>query len=473
MKTAHPQPNARESSPASVTNRASIHNASEVDKTSMPVLRQTRIRDLVPIVIHEALCVGGRPDSSIGEPTQLGEKIEVRTRSSSGHASFRTIEWSVRPDVPEVLPLDERDLSKLISCIFLNAVKFTENGTIAVVVSLSKSLQLVKINIIDNGAGIPEDFLPELFKPFSREDGSLTRSREGLGLGLLVAKGLARKLGGDLCLIRTDTFGECRGSEFEIKVPIAGVELGNRPDTPLDGTPTPSGSSPLLLRSVATSLPKPALFASWQAFSDAKDNIQPPAASSQSNGPTESSIRGMPASLAKVQTSIRSSYDRKLAEKYPLTFLVAEDNKINRKLLVSMLAKLGYKDVYEAFDGREAVRVMKRMVSSETDRSHCEHRARSGGGLRPVDVVLMDLWMPEMDGYEAAEKILDIFRSEFDTGGGPLRLTPPIVLAVSADVTEETITRATTVGMDGFMKKPYKLVDLQRVIEEVCSQDEL
>jgi CheY-like chemotaxis protein len=474
MEAAHPQPNPCMPGPAPATRQASTYNASEADTTPTPALRQSRIRDLLPVIIHEALRVGGRPDSSIGKPTQLGEKIEVRTRSSNGHASFRIIEWSVQPDVPEVLPLDERDLSKLVSCIFLNAVKFTENGTIAVVVSLSKSLRSARINIIDSGAGIPKDFLPELFKPFSREDDSLTRSREGLGLGLLVAKGLARKLGGDLYLVRTDTWGQSQGSEFEIKVPIAGIESGSRPDTPLDRTPTPSSTSPLLLRSgssyMATSFPKPAHTASLQASSDAKDNVQQPIASSQSDAPTRSSIRRMSSSPSKMPMSIRSSFDRKLAEKHPLTFLVAEDNKINRKLLVSMLAKLGYKDIYEAHDGREAVRIMKEIASSESDTSHHEHRPGAGRALKRVDVILMDLWMPEMDGYEATEKILDMFKSGPETAGGPLRVATPTVLAVSADVTEKTNSRARTVGMEGFMTKPYTLVDLQRLIEEICSQ---
>jgi hypothetical protein len=79
--------------------------------TTTTRLRPSRIRELVPTVIYEALRVGGRPDSSVGQPTPLGERIEVRTRSSNGHASYQIIEWSVKADVPEVVPVDERDLS--------------------------------------------------------------------------------------------------------------------------------------------------------------------------------------------------------------------------------------------------------------------------------------------------------------------------------------------------------------------------
>jgi len=154
----------------------------------------------------------------------------------------------------------------------------------------------------------------------------------------------------------------------------------------------------------------------------------------------------------------RTSYDKKLSEKYPLTFLVAEDNKINRKLLVNMLNKFGYKDIYEAFDGVEAVRVMKEVTATSA----------ASKGYKPVDLVLMDLWMPEMDGYEATEHILRLFKESKSNTGVP----QPTILAVSADVTDEAIDRATRTGMEGFMTKPYKLMDLQRLIEEFCVRNQ-
>ena len=441
------------------------HSSVATEPSATPNLRQSRIRDLVPIVIHEALRVGGRPDSSIGQPTPLGERIEVRTRSSNGHSSYQIIEWSVQTDVPETLMVDERDLSKLVSCVFLNAIKFTENGTISVVVSLSQSLRSVRINVIDSGAGIPKEFVPQLFKPFSQEDASLTRTREGLGLGLLVAKGIARKLGGDLKLIHTETSGPRKGSEFEIKVPVGCHDLGSIPGSPFDRTPTPSSSGPQLPRSdssyAATSYPRPALTTPRLPSPELQDHVQFPTSSPGSPKPSPSPLRRMSSTASKTPLSERNAIDRRLALKYPLTFLVAEDNKINRKLLVNMLSKLGYEDVYEAFDGREAVRLVKEIAAATDDRHAQENRLETQRSFKPVDIVLMDLWMPEMDGYEATEKIFECM---------PASIPPPTVIAVSADVTEKAISRATAVGMEGFMTKPYKLVDLQRLIEEICNR---
>lgn len=110
-----------------------------------------------------------------------------------------------------------------------------------------------------------------------------------------------------------------------------------------------------------------------------------------------------------------------------------------------MLRKLGYDNILEAHDGTEAVRQMS--------------LPRAKG--EEVDMVLMDLWMPLMDGYEATERIL---KGECCQRG---RKTPT-VLAVTADVTDGAQARVAEVGMKGFLSKPYKMHDLQRLIEEFC-----
>lgn len=442
----------------------------------------SNIREVLPVVINDSLRTGGRPDFSASEPTPFGEKIEARTRSSNGFSTKQVVNWTVQPDVPYMIPIDERDLSKLVGAVFLNAVKFTENGEIDIRVRLSDNKKYVVITITDTGDGIPENFQPELFKAFSKEDDSLTRTKEGLGLGLLVAKGLARRVGGDLTLVRTAVEGPAKGSEFEIKIPLEAVESNSRSSTPFRATNETATARSL----PCTSAPNHAKLHVTTPI--VRRNSSPePSSPKLTNSILElraespqPQIRRRISSTPRVPINNKTSHDRNLAQKYPLTFLVAEDNKINRKLLVSMLGKFGYKNVYEAYDGKEAVRVMDKLVKDR----QTQLRGRSRNSIATVnshavvDVILMDLWMPEMDGYQATEKILDMFTPEGSDASNnsdiPDDLTtsiyglPPTVLAVSADVTDAAIEKATNVGMAGYMSKPYKMMDLQKLILEFC-----
>lgn len=369
------------------------------------------------------------------------------------------------------MTVDERDLAKLVSCVFLNAIKFTERGKISLRAALSNtSRRFIIINVVDTGPGIPPAFIPNLFKAFSREDDSLTRQKEGLGLGLLVAKGLARRIGGELLCVRSDIAGPHRGSEFELRVPISMLDANSRMATPAPtpsrfsadeaslsnprgrqtssvhrrGTPRPHGSG-------ATKTPDPI------PFSKATSPLV------QSSPSRRNSLsQNKPPLNRRPSTKQTITFDRNLAKKHPLTFLVAEDNKLNRKLLVNMLSKLGYSDIHEAYDGGDAVRQMS-----------VDREARNE---KPIDVVLMDLWMPAMDGYQATERILAMEKEKRERGlpddeddNRARRKQGVTILAVSADVTDSALERASEVGMDGFLTKPYKLLDLERLIIEYCS----
>ncbi|KAL4906503.1 hypothetical protein BDW74DRAFT_167161 [Aspergillus multicolor] len=459
-----------------------------------PALRFTKLRDLLRLVVNESLHVGGRPDFVVSNATEFGEMIEVRTRSSNGEVFSKAIDWSVDGAVPDALFADDRDLAKLISCVFLNAVKFTNNGLIKVKATLSRKTNEILINVHDTGPGIPMAFLPNLFKPFAREDASITRSKDGLGLGLLVAKGLARKMGGDLVCVRSSTSGPDRGSEFEIRIPVNAPEAARPLASSVQLTP-PSTHDPSKLSSASYSTPDSSVLSPLiPLLPPAPTPTQEPTPAPTDESRTPTPARSVPSpSPARGQPS-----DAKFGEKHPLTFLVAEDNKINRRVLVHMLKRLGYQEIYEAGNGKEAVRTMQNILDSQNTENSASHAQKPsdrqttasdflvpGPPLRqkkPVDVILMDLWMPEMDGYEATSKIFQMVNEHhhqhphYPSKSQPTPLglpqsQPPTVLAVSADVTDEALNRATKVGMKGYMTKPYRLIDLERLIAGFCCSD--
>lgn len=175
-----------------------------------------------------------------------------------------------------------------------------------------------------------------------------------------------------------------------------------------------------------------------------------------------------PSLTRKVSKVSDQTYTKNLASTHPLTFLVAEDNNISRKILVNMLTKLGYdskSQIYEAADGSEAVKQVAAAIASPN----------------PIELIVMDLWMPSMDGYEASERILGMYgqhrsqsasrRSFSEPDGLSMAKAgtlgqPPTIFAVTADATDGAANRATKAGMEGFMVKPFKIRDLEKLIRD-------
>ena len=411
------------------------------DRCIVPGLRDTDLRELLQFVINEGL-KHGRPLSTVARATDDGQMIEQQCEryhddggGGGGAVRTRVIEWAVDAGVPATVCVHAKDLSKLVSCVFLNAVKFTQQdgGRVRIAARVHASGRLVSIVVADNGPGMPAAFLPKLFTPFSREDASTTRYTEGLGLGLLVAKGIARKMGGDLTCNFAETQGPRRGSEFEIRVPVAARS-----------SPSPSSSS--------LSSPRPA-------------TPLPLSPTSLPTTTTPASLATQPPHLTPTRRRLHDSLSPTTAASAsapPRTVLVADDNPINRALLRSMLRRLGPTHVLEARDGVEAVRL-----------------ARAHGPAR-IHLVLMDLWMPRLDGYDAAARIRALpeasasppsLSSSSSTEPTPSRPPhdPLPIVAVTADVTAAAREKALIAGMCAVLTKPYTLVELRRVVETVCA----
>jgi CheY-like chemotaxis protein len=393
-----------------------------------PAYRRIVTRDFMRALVTDSLR-SGHPTSEVHSETDLGETIEVRTLSSRGESQDRTIHLNIESDVPEVIITEENHLQFSLQKVIDNAIKFTESGSITINVKLGRTSPMVEIWVIDTGCGIAEESRSSLFTPHFQEDASISRSKDGLGLSLFNAKAHVRKnLGGDVTLERSATEGPSRGSEFLIRLPISAPRAG-RTDTPLVGTPTPSG----LNRKGAWC--DPATSSSYFLPESIPGFLGTPRRPSPSRQTSQKHI----------------AFNPKLAKDYPLNILIAEDNAINRNVAVGSLNKLGYskENITLAFDGVEAVQQYKASLGKPKDQR--------------FDAILMDIWMPNMDGYEATTRIVDLAKENQE-------LTT--IIAVTADVTRESTEKAKDCGMHGWLAKPYKVLDIQKLILEHFGKEE-
>lgn len=412
--------------------------------------------------------------------------------------------------------MDKLSLKKLLTGVFHNSIKFAEGCTISLAVSITQ--RLVKFTITDTGRGICTMFVDRLFQSYSRQDDSITSPMDGLGLGLMVARGLARKMGGDVWLQHTATEGAEKGSQFCVQIPVTPTNLASSlPGTPffqkdryISGSFPPSCSTseatqrndnvssnltsytettigslrvdarriiPILPKGnpltlgpssnlISPFIPSSSSPLSLVTFKAPSGTHVAPLLRSQSGTESRELVSSRPA-LRSVHTSVPpekpflsspvETPDGKpatIGSLFPaLRVLVVEDNTINRRLLVNMLKRLGIAEanIFSASDGLEAIRIVQ------------DERADDDGY---ISLILMDIWMPNCDGYEATKQIYKIAkgREVFDQDRRSVT-----IVGVSADVTGEAARRALEVGMVGFVAKPFRLAHLEKILREHVS----
>ncbi|MGQ9574423.1 MAG: response regulator [Thermoguttaceae bacterium] len=151
----------------------------------------------------------------------------LRVRAKEKGLQF-TCEW---PDgVPVTIQTDPVRLRQLLINLAGNAIKFTDSGSVRIVVRLTKEpgRPVMAFYIIDTGIGIPPDKLARIFDPFVQGDSSVTRRFGGTGLGLAISRRLAAALGGEL----TVQSQPGKGSVFTATIdpgPLDGVEILEAP----------------------------------------------------------------------------------------------------------------------------------------------------------------------------------------------------------------------------------------------------
>jgi signal transduction histidine kinase len=124
-------------------------------------------------------------------------------------------ELNIAPGVPVEISSDPERMQQMLLNLISNAVKFTNQGGITVNVSLPRE-DLLSIEVIDTGPGIPAEQLPDIFEPFRRGSNYAQREHQGAGLGLSIAREIVVRMGGEISV--SSVLGV--GSTFTVLLPL-------------------------------------------------------------------------------------------------------------------------------------------------------------------------------------------------------------------------------------------------------------
>ena len=140
------------------------------------------------------------------------------------------LKFVLSPFLPEIVNSDSARLHQVVANIVNNAIRFTEAGQVKVSVECLRPdthsgetdhQAMLSISVSDTGIGIKKDHQDRLFEPFFQSDDSMTKKYSGAGLGLALSKRLARALGGDIALVKSEPG---KGSIFEILIKVGIVQ---------------------------------------------------------------------------------------------------------------------------------------------------------------------------------------------------------------------------------------------------------
>jgi two-component system sensor histidine kinase/response regulator len=439
----------------------------------------------------------------------------LKTLGLRAHAKGLELSGRIAPDLADDVVGDSGRIRQILVNLVGNAIKFTERGEVVVSVDATDDAVTDSVglhfSVRDTGIGIPPDKLKAIFEPFEQADGSTTRKYGGTGLGLAITLKLVELMGGRVW-VESETG---RGSTFHFTAVLGRHAAGakargtNDPErfrdlailvvddnrtnlrildeilTSWGAKPTSVSSGPAALQALRNAKVKGQAFpmvildgmmpemdgyavAEWIAVdpglagtlvvmltsndkSDDLDRCQAlgivarltkPVRQSElfevllkllPSGTIETPARNFPASQPAKSNEAASRLWK---------ILLAEDNLVNQKVVISMLEKRGH-SITVASDGRQAL------------------EARSKAAF---DLVLMDVQMPEMDGFEAVAAI------RHDERTRDLAHLP--IIALTAHAMKGDRERCLAGGFDAYVPKPIRSETLISAIDQLMSLTE-
>ncbi|MDB5384841.1 MAG: rpfC [Planctomycetaceae bacterium] len=421
------------------------------------------------------------------------------------HEKGLELTCDVASDVPDSLDGDPVRLRQILANLISNAMKFTETGEVAVAVEAeaeTRTSVCLHFKVTDTGIGIPVEKQQSIFEAFSQADGSTTRRYGGTGLGLTISKQLITLMGGQIWV--ESEIG--RGSTFQFKVwfgvpavpakrtvPVIPQQLKGMSVLVVDDNatnrrilkdmlskwemqPTVVENGQQALDALQRAADAGASFRlilidgmmpDMDGFSLAEQIVQHPeyskstimmlTSANQRGDAARCAELGVAAYLIKpilqddllqtivevldssairIEKFVRCYRNPPLQRGSGLHILVAEDNRINQTVVLHLLQKRGH-SVIVVGDGHEALQALER---------------------QSFDLVLMDVQMPEMSGFETTAKIRD---REHESG----KHLP--IIALTAHAMKGDRERCLAAGMDGYVTKPIQAKELFEVVNSI------
>ncbi len=316
------------------------------------------------------------------------------TLALKAHEKGLELACHIRPDVPTALIGDPGRLRQIIVNLAGNSLKFTEKGEVVIRVEVEQaSDDSVRLHfmIADTGIGIPPDKLGSIFESFEQADGSNTRKYGGTGLGLSISSQLVELMGGKIW-VESPAHGQLKIEDRRLK--------NEKPENQNNGQSPSPNSQYSIVNSQSEGGPGSVFhFTVRYDLSRTKD-ISPPRIHLHN-------LSGLPV-------------------------LIVDDNSTNRIILQEMVTAWGLVPTM-ATSGKEAL-------------ARLEGAFDSG---KPYPLLLLDMQMPEMDGFDVAARIM---KASF---GRDVK----IIMLTSMGQRGDT-TQCKKVGISGYLTKPIKQSEL-------------